>query len=281
MRIVNLLLPALLSVFLISCEDPIDVELEEGPVQLVVDGEVTTIIPVRVRLSTTAAYFNTAATPVVSNASVRLLEDGNTVDVLIENDTVPGQYIGSYVGEVGKTYQIEIDIPDGEAFEASTWKSRPETLRPIFELDSIYTTLFQQPPLPFGNYLNFRVQSDFVFPQNTAYRIRRKLNDSLFFQDFLFANTLEDLLSFQFRPVINSLLDSGDVVDLQFSSLSLRYREFLQVLAEQINPGGLFAPPPAPIRGNVQEQGGDERVALGYFNASALLRVRYIETEDS
>jgi hypothetical protein len=277
MRSHHFFLITLLGLTIWSCEDPIDVELQEGPLQLVVDGRITDQDPVSLRLSTTAAYFDPATTPRVSNASIRLLENDETVDVLSESDTLPGFYSGSYIGEVGKRYQIEIEIPDGEAFEAGTWKSRAETIRPIFTLDSIYTTFFQQAPLPFGNYLNFKIQEGFDFPQNTAYRIRRTLNDSLFFQDFLFANTLEDLLSFQFRPLINSVLDSGDVVDLEFSSLSLRHREFLQILAEQINPGGLFAPPPAPIRGNVQELGGDERVALGYFGASAVLRVRYVE----
>lgn len=274
MRYAHYFMIFLLATAVMSCEDPIDVDLVEGPLQLVVDGRITNLNPVEVRLSTTAPYFDASQTPRISNASIRLLEDGETVDVLAESDTAPGLYLGTFTGAIGKNYQIEIDIPNGEVFEAGTWKSNSELMRPIFSIDSLYTTLFQQPPLPFGDYLNFKIDAAFSFPPNTAYRIRRTVNDSAFFQDFLFANTREDLLSFQFRPVINSVLDSGDVVDLEFSSVSIRYREFLQILAEQINPGGLFAPPPAPIRGNVQEQGGERKVALGFFAASAVLNER-------
>lgn len=259
----------------IACEDPIDVELEEGPRQLVVDGGITDQTPARVNLTTTAPYFDPAPTPRISNAIIRVLEDGETFDVLTESDSLPGLYLGTKTGEIGRTYVIQIDIPEGEAFQSGNWESLPERMRPIFSIDSIYTTFISTPPLPRGDYLNFRVTPGFVFPENTFYRIRRTLNDSAFFQDFLFANNIDDLNSFQFRPVINQVIEEGDEVVLTFSSLSRRYREYLQVLVQQLNPGGLFDPPPAPIRGNVQEQGGEGRVALGYFHASAVVSEQF------
>lgn len=254
-----------------ACEDPIDVELEDGPLQLVVDGGITDQAPASVRLTTTAPYFDPAPTPRVRNALVRVLEDGETFDILAESDTVPGLYIGTKPGEIGRTYVIQIDIPEGEAFESGNWESLPERMRPIFSIDSVFTRFFNTPPLPSGDYLNFVISEGFVFPQNTSYRIRRTLNDSAFFQDFLFSDNIDDLNSFQFRPVINQVIEEGDEIVLTFSSLTTRYREYLQVLVQQLNPGGLFDPPPAPIRGNVQEQDGDGRVALGYFHASAVV----------
>lgn len=258
-----------------ACEDPIDVELDEGPLQLVVDGGITDQAPARVRLTTTAPYFDPAPTPRVRNALIRVLEDGETFDILTESDTVPGLYVGTKPGEIGRTYVIQIDIPEGEIFESGNWESIPERMRPIFSIDSVYTTFVSTPPLPRGDYLNFRISPGFVFPEITSYRIRRTFNDSAFFQDFLFANNIDDLNSFQFRPVINQVIEEGDEIVLTFSSLTRRYREYLQVLVQQLNPGGLFDPPPAPIRGNVQEQGGEGRVALGFFHASAVLSETY------
>ncbi|MCC5916205.1 MAG: DUF4249 domain-containing protein [Cryomorphaceae bacterium] len=263
-----------------SCEDVIEVELEDGPLQLVVNGGITTENPAKVILSTTAPYFEEGPTPRVTGASVRIFENGQLFEALTEDVSKPGNYIGTKTGEIGKSYAIEIEIgDDGSHFQQTFWRSKNEIIFPIFEIDSIYTTFIRTPPLPIGNYLNFQFLRPFSYPQGAFYRIQRAINDSAFLQDFLFIELAADLESFRFRPVFNGLVEPGDTIDLTFSSITPSYREYLQVLFQQLNPGFLFDPPPAPIRGNVQEE-NDKRVALGYFWASSIIKGRYIDPEE-
>jgi hypothetical protein len=265
---------------IVSCEDPIDITLEEGPVQLVVTGQITDESPARVRLSTTAPYFEEGPTPRISGASLHILEDGQNFDVLTEIPGDPGIYEGNIPGAIGKQYTIEIDIPESSASTlAGTWTSKPERIFPIFEIDSVYLSFYNTPPLPVGDYLNFMYLRPFTFPKDAYYRIKRTINDSAYFQDFLFVNSIEELESFRFRPVIDGIIEPGDDIALEFNSITLAYREYLQVLFQQLNPGGLFDPPPAPIRGNIQEQSGEGRVALGFFSASSVTRAGYKKQE--
>jgi hypothetical protein len=264
-----------------SCEDVIDVELEEGPLQLVVNGRITDEAPASVTLSTTAPFFESGPTPRVSGAIVQLFEDDNPLEALTEDPSNPGNYIGTTPAEIGKSYHIEIQLPESAShFQETFWKSIPERVFPIFEIDSVYLTFIRTPPLPVGLYLNFQFLRPFPFPSGAAYRIQRELNDSAFLQDFLFIESADDLESFRFRPLINQLIEPGDTIALTFSSITLRYLEYLTVVFQQLNSGGLFDPPPAPIRGNVQRQGGDERVALGYFHASSIRRAGLRKEED-
>ena len=263
-----------------SCEDPIDVTLEEGPIQLVVDGRITDEGPARVRLSTTAPYFEEGPTPRISGASLRILENGQSFDVLTEVPGDPGIYEGTVPAEIGRQYTIEIEIPESSASTlAGTWISKSERVFPIFDIDSVYLSFYNTPPLPVGDYLNFMYLRPFTFPSGAYYRIKRTVNDSAYFQDFLFINDINELESFRFRPVINELIEPGDTIAMEFNSMTLAYREYLQVLFQQLNPGGLFDPPPAPIRGNIQEQGGNSRVALGYFSASSVTRAGFKKPE--
>lgn len=264
-----------------SCEDVIDVELEEGPLQLVVNGRITDEAPAHVTLSTTAPYFESGPTPRVSGAIVQLFEDNTPLEILAEDHMKPGNYVGTTPAEIGKSYHIEIQLPETSShFQETFWKSIPERVFPIFEIDSVYIRFNNTPPLPVGFYLNFQFLRPFEYPAGAAYRIQREFNDSVFLQDFLFIENAGDLESFRFRPLINELIEPGDTVSLTFSSISTRYLEYLTVVFQQLNSGGLFDPPPAPIRGNVQRVGGDNRVALGYFHASAMLQAGFKREEE-
>jgi hypothetical protein len=264
-----------------SCEDIIDVELEEGPLQLVVNGSITNQTPALVSLSTTAPYFESGPTPRVSGAIIQLYEDNNPIEALTEDQGKPGNYVGTKLAEVGKSYHIEIQLPETSShFQETYWRSIPERVFPIFEIDSVYLSFRNTPPLPVGFYLNFQFLRPFEYPSGAAYRIQREFNDSVFLQDFLFIESADDLESFRFRPLINEIIEKGDTIALTFSSINLRYLEYLTVVFQQLNSGGLFDPPPAPIRGNVQRVGGDNRVALGYFHASAMLRTGFKREEE-
>ena len=87
-----------LMVFLnISCTDVIDIDLEEGPVRLVVEGGVELIKEApsghqSIRLTTTAPYFSNQAAPAVKGAVVKVRDETGRIYDFKESTTTEGLY---------------------------------------------------------------------------------------------------------------------------------------------------------------------------------------------
>ena len=110
---------ASLLILLSSCQEVIELDLNEGEAQrLVVNGWMTDQ-PGRqeVQLSLTTSYFFNEEPPTVSDAIVTV-SDGTDTWTFAEE--APGTYRPStdVVGEAGKTYTLNIDY-DGETYQAS------------------------------------------------------------------------------------------------------------------------------------------------------------------
>lgn len=271
------LISAVFSVlFLINaCEDPIDLKAPENPPILVVNGRVTDAEPAFVYLTTTAPYFLQEATPRVTNAVVNLFEDGAFVGQMMPSDTAPGRYELSFYGKVGSSYHLEIEIPTANSagLEPGKYHTLPERLNRIFELDSIFLE-FQPPRPPFrGGYIPC---IGFKEPEGPGdiYRIRRWKNDTIFRNVFFtISDEFADGFHFGKPPVppvrLGTLLEPQDTFWIEITSITARYDRYLRVLLDQtFRSAGVFAPPAAPVYGNVYY--ADGRNALGYFSASAI-----------
>lgn len=103
----------LLLICLSACEDVVDVNLDQGPELLVVDGQLTDLpAPDTLTLSTTAPYFNNAAPPIVTNAVVTLTDNLGNRDTL--KATRPGKYLMAQRGQTGRSYTLRIRLANGE-----------------------------------------------------------------------------------------------------------------------------------------------------------------------
>ena len=91
---------------LASCQDVIELDVEDSAVKIVIDGRITNSSPNYVEISTTAGYFDQGATNRVNNAAVVLYEDGDTVAIL-SPDSIPGLYSTPYQGIEGKEYEVK------------------------------------------------------------------------------------------------------------------------------------------------------------------------------
>lgn len=255
-----------------SCDDPIDVKIDQGPVRLVVDGwlyynaTTPTLTPDTVKLRYTSGYFSNSPAPRATNGFVTISDNTGLIDTLLE--AAPGNYVTrKTVREIGRSYKLTVKI-DGQTYEAFTG------MKPVPLIDSVKAIYSDKDRGPRGKgfYL-------FYFgPENTGsgdfyrfklYENRRFLNspEDLAFTDdrFLKNETYIDSLEINFAP-----FKEGDTIRTETLSISEDAFYFLTEMQSQINNGGLFAQPPANVRCNVKNVNPDGPEAQGYFGASGL-----------
>lgn len=268
---------------LMACQDVIDLQLPEGENLPVINGMVTTIRPVQVSVKLSAPYLEPVPLPEVSGARVLLFEDGIKVDSLVE-DTVPGRYLGQWVGQIGKVYTIEVQFPSTGSFANTTWVSTSELLEATPDIDSVYSAFVTDVPFQEDGWFPFYMFKD---PPGVAnqYRLVKWRRDTL--KDLptdltTFRDEFFDGISFDDNPIPaiqpeGLALDSGDTYAIEQSSLSRQFYDYLEAIREQtVNVGSTFDPPPRRIIGNIRRKGNANEFALGYFGASDVKTASWI-----
>jgi hypothetical protein len=274
---------ALFALFLVSCQDVIELDVPDTAQNIAISGRVTDQGPTYVTVSTTAGFFDNGRTPQVENAAVVLYEDGDTVAIL-SPDSVPGLYSNPFVGTLGRTYEISVEVfPGNPAFNQGLWRSKPEQLTRVFTIDSIQVKFLDRNTTPQVFEEGFYALMYFREPpgEGDNYRVRRWKNDSLFSREiFIFEDRFFDgryvgepgpfgIPAFDFFGPFDD--DKTDSITVEISSLSTDYYDFLSILSEQVfNVGGTFDPPPQTVIGNIFEAGKPDEFGFGYFSASSL-----------
>ena len=255
---------------LMSCEDVIELQVPESTAQLVVEGSITNMNQrQRIKLSWSTPYFEESAPPAVQNAQVRLIDDVDRNEVLQEE--VSGTFFTDIPGEIGRTYFIEISLDNGKSY-----RSEAETLFPVSEIDDM--KVVREDPeeeLDEEGKAGYDILITAYVPPNEAnfYRWKVYVNDTLENKPDDLAFARDDFVSEQVVDVeiFSDLMRQGDSVRVEQMSITESYYDFLTVLFQQtVFTGGLFDPPPAPIRGNVRNIADEQDYALGYFHASAV-----------
>lgn len=274
----KLILLLLSSLFLLSsCEDVIDLDLPESDPLIVINGRITDKDSAGITLSTTAPYFSQEQTPRVSGATITLIEDG--VEIGVFNEDSAGYYKLDYKGIHGRSYKVKVVVPSGNsAIAAGTWESIPELLKPVAQIDSIYSELIEdEPPLRDGLYPFFTFTD--LADQRDYYRLRIWRNDSIqdapseittYQDDFWNGRSFDnqDLPAVRFT---NFDKPAGTRYTVEQSSISLRYFDYLNLLFTQTaQVGSTFDPPPAPLIGNIRSLSDPDVTSLGFFNASSI-----------
>jgi hypothetical protein len=253
--------------FFMGCEDQIDVKLDEGKILLVVDGWITDQPgPQIITLSTTAAYFNNAQTPRVSNALVTLTDNEGHSEVLTEKE--PGKYTtsGSFVGKVGNTYYLNIRL-NGDEYKAETQIRRPAVIDSLSQKfrektmnwEEGYYVLYNGPEHPgVGDFFRFK-----LYKNDT---LQNKPENLVVAEDkFVDGNYIKDV------ELHNKPFRKGDRIRVENWSITEEaYRYYVEMRA-QINNGGMFANPPANIRTNIVTLNAEKaRPAAGFFGGASV-----------
>ncbi|SMO44838.1 DUF4249 domain-containing protein [Solitalea koreensis] len=269
-KIINIYLPVLIAFVFAACEDVVNVKLEQGPKQLVVDGWITDrIIPDTITLSTTAAYFENQSTPKVSGAKVVLSNNEGVTEKLTE--VKPGKYLVQTIkSKVGGKYTLTIEF-EGENYEAKT-----EAMRSGLRLDSLTYEFKKKSAFIEEEGYVVKMSGQELEGKGDSYRFKIMKNGVYLKQDLRYWNDdyvdgkyLKDV---EFRDQKPFAL--GDKVSVETYSITKDAYHFFDEMDKQIHNGGLFANPPANVRTNIKNVNpNSSKKAVGYFGASLVTTI--------
>jgi Domain of unknown function (DUF4249) len=256
-------------IFLTSCEDVVDIDLDTAAPKLVIDANIlwqkgTAGNEQRIKLSTTTGFYSTEI-PTVSNATVFVTNSSATVFTFTEIVPNTGEYIClNFVPVVNETYTLTV-IVNGVTYTAT------ETLLATPDIDYVEQTtvqgiggdllqvkfFFQDNGLEDNNYLIIVKKSDEVIPELGS------ISDEFFQGNQMFGFYSDDEL------------EAGDQLTFGLQAMSLRYYNYMNKLINIVgSTGNPFATPPATLRGNIINQTDANNYPLGYFHMSE------VDTED-
>lgn len=265
MKKYNLICLLLLLAGLASCEDVVDVKLDEGQTLLAVDGWITDAPgPYTIRLSTTAPYFNNSAAPRVQGAVVTITDNEGNSEVLQEKE--PGNYLISTMrGKVGNTYILNIQT-GGEEYTAQTKINRVPAIDSLgvrfrkesgFTEEGYYVYYYGPEPVGVGDSYRFK-----IFKNDT---LLSKPENLIIAEDKLVDGNYIGNVGLNFDP-----FEAGDKIRVENWAITEDAYQFYMELQQQIFNGGLFASPPTNVRTNVFNKDPKGKKAVGWFGGAAV-----------
>lgn len=264
---------ALLSLVLMlnSCEEVIDVELNEAPPKLVIDASIdwfknTQGNQQQIKLSLSAPYFDTEIPP-ATGAIVSISNDsGISFNFIEEGDS--GTYsTDQFIPVINQEYTLTINYKDN-IYTAT------EVLKPVVEFDYVEQNndggfsgeetelkVYYTDPVEEDNYYFFEFfNEDFLSPTLEVYE-----------DEFTNGNQI-------FGFYTDEDLEPGHQVVIRNHGVSQRFYDYMFKLLQQNGDtgGGPFETQPASIRGNCQNLTNPADFPLGYFRASETVELVYI-----
>ncbi len=255
---------------LFSCEDVIEVELNEAEPRLVIEASInwlknTTGNEQEIKLSLSAPFFDDEIPP-ANGATVSITDSDNTVFNFIE-DTNSGIYQNSnFIPVINGTYSLNI-VYEGEIYAAT------ETLKSVVPIDfieqnndggfsgeDIELKAFYTDPVDEENYYFFEFLSDLTpVPTLEVYEDRFTNGNQIF--------------GFYSEEDITA----GNVVRIRNYGASESFYAFMFLLLQQGSQesGGPFETQPSSVRGNCINETNPDNFPFGYFRLSEVDEVLY------
>lgn len=258
-----------------SCEDVIEVELNDENIDLiVVEAQISTLDAPFCKISQAEKVTSEEKLKGISGAKVYIQNIDNLSDILYleASDTIAGYYSAptetSNSLQLNSTYQLTIEIED------YTITAR-DTLMQVEPIDSI-----QIRPSVISTPLFLAVFSYGKEPptKNQFYKWEIVANDTIY-------NSIDYIQYASDELVNNSYIDAFeiftdfhdpeepaerilgylDTIKVRQSSISAFIYNYYTQLSNQSNTGFLFSVPPANVKGNLTASNG--KTILGYFSA--------------
>lgn len=252
-----------MGLFLISCEEVIEVDLDTAEPKLVIDASIdwvknTTGNQQKIKLSTTTAYYN-AEFPTVSGANIVVTNSSNTIFNFVENPGT-GEYIcNNFLPVIGETYTLTVNL-NGETYQATeTLMSAPKIEDNIIQNNT-------------GGMAGDEIEITYYYQDNPAeqnYYIFSNKNPHIAFTQYQVED--DENNNGGLTPVYysNKDLEPGDVINIKLYGISQRYYNyFRKILNASGNDDGPFATTPTAVRGNINNQTNSANFPYGYFRLS-------------
>ncbi|WP_419167653.1 DUF4249 domain-containing protein [Candidatus Palauibacter sp.] len=258
-----------------GCERVVDVDIPEPEPRLVVEGRIERIREApsgrqRIRLSTTAGFFDNRLPPPATGATVIVVDGAGLAFPFPEVE--PGLYEAeNFFADVGETYTLILEY-QGDTYEASA------LLHEVAPIDSLYFE-FEEESLIIEE-AGFRAAIDFVDPVGVEnYYLWEQLVDgvneippdpqnnlNLVSKDEFYDG--RDVTGFQ--PSDEVAIQPGQHTEIRQIALSRLAYDYYYALFEQnaLGTGNPFSIPPASVRGNITNLDRPSRFAFGLFEAA-------------
>ncbi len=253
-----------------SCQEEVTLPLASLDEVIPVIEATWTDIPFynEVKITLAENYFDSSDVTVVSNALVRILIDGTTINIpFYFNDETQSYrpFRESTIAVVGESYEIQV-FWEGNLYSASGVMLQPPTV------DSLNYS-FQEDRLFRDEGYYIKVYGKIPFDEDNYYRIKVIENDTLKNNrdDYLLFDDTFGLKFFEEGLELNYAFDEGDKVRMElFRMNKSAYDYFSQLVGLLFNDGGLFSPPPQNPETNFKVESGSGKV-FGYFLVSPVL----------
>jgi hypothetical protein len=275
-----------------SCEDVVQIKLDEGSKLYVIDAFVNDLRNDQViRVTTNDSYFSNRQAPPVTNAVVQLV-DVNTNATYNFTYTTEGKYVypitsTDTIARLGHKYILSVTI-DGNTYTSLNEQKRPAVIDSIASYYNDGTDPFSGPKDTYSCLLFARDKAD---NDPDYYWLRTFRNDTLFngSADINICidgtggtvyNAPTDTIAF--TPSATFLgfktYQYHDKCKVEIHSISRdTYFFFLQAL-QQINNAGLFATTPENIKTNISTPASATTRAIGWFSmSSAVTKEKLVE----
>lgn len=266
MKVSKMLFLILFAGSLFSCEDVVDVDLEEAEPRLVVEASLlwnidkTENIQI-IRLTTTAPFFDSEVPP-ARGATVTLIDETGKEYVFeeIEEGVFKNDKIQPLLNV---EYRLVITYND-EVYEATEELIPTPQLLYVeqnneggFSSDDIELKVFYEDPAGIDNYYLFRFLDE-------------RLSLQIYNDRFTDGN-----LNFAFYT--DEDLEPGDEVGLEIQGISEDFYEYMFILRSQAggSNAGPFQTQPTTVRGNIVNLTNPENFAFGYFRLSGTDSIIY------
>ena len=260
------------SVLFSSCEDVIDVDLNNAEPKLVIDGIIkwqkgTTGAEQVIKLSLTNDFF-TNDILAANGASVTITNSLNETFIFLE-DGVTGNYIcNNFNPVIGEIYTLVV-VYNGELYSATnTFIAGPPILNVQQEIaqgfggeDEIEVKYFFQDNGSEDNYYLLGVKNP-----------NKQIPEFGVVSDEFFQGNL------MFGFYGSSETESGITLKLSVQGITFGYYNYMNILTTIAGSGtgNPFATPPATLRGNIINQTNSDNFPLGYFHLSEIDEIDYL-----
>ena len=267
-------------IFLFSCQDTVDVNLETGKERLVIEALLkwekgTQGNEQTIKLSKTSSFYNNQAIP-ATGATIVVTKENSFVDFVF-SETEDGIYTTEgFEPEYNATYKLQITY-NNEVYEATeTLFKAPEILAISQSTEEGFSTDAPEVNIVFQD---FEGQSDYYRTTLKYFKPDNGNTDDLILEDsfnFVFNDTFQEN-----NPISifyeNEDLETNDVVNIKLEAISKQFYNYLEKIEEQTNAGfGPFSLPPINVKGNIKNTTNQNNYPYGFFSVNEVIVEDYI-----
>lgn len=262
----NWIILGLMVLLNISCEEVVQVDLEENTPRLVIDASLEKYknsekSTQTILLSKTTGFYEEPIVP-VEDADINVSDaQGNVYKFKHANS---GLYINSSINLIlNEEYKLEVNYKD-EVYTAT------EKMMPVTEIDTVEQ-------LDTGGFTGDEIEIK-VFYEDPA--------DEVNYYVFTFTNEKTKLEIYNdefsngnriFGYYSNEDIKVNDTINIEMGGISKPYYEYLFILRSQVGSGGgPFETQPATVKGNIVNQTNADNFPFGYFQLSQVDSTSYI-----